>query len=161
MRLPKHRQKGAVPPVLGNGHHFQVSLPARHRLREANVQGVEACIELMPGVPQIAVFDTAFHTTMPAHAYRYAIPKEAYTKWAIRRYGFHGTSHKFVAAELEKVMGRKGKFIICHVGNGASVSRRLRPCEVFSRGAAGHRLLRHRLLGHAPAAVYQIGAGFD
>jgi len=88
----------------------------------ANVQGVEACIELMPGVPQIAVFDTAFHTTMPAHAYRYAIPKEAYTKWAIRRYGFHGTSHKFVAAELEKVMGRKGKFIICHVGNGASVS---------------------------------------
>ena len=88
----------------------------------ANIQGVEACKALMPNVPQIAVFDTAFHATMPAHAFRYAIPKDAYTKWGVRRYGFHGTSHKFVSAELEKVMGRQGKFIICHIGNGASVS---------------------------------------
>ena len=88
----------------------------------ANVQGVEACISLMPNVPQIAVFDTSFHTTMPDYAFRYAIPKEAYTKWAIRRYGFHGTSHRFVSNELEKIMGKKGKFIICHIGNGASVS---------------------------------------
>lgn len=88
----------------------------------ANIQGIEACQELMPGVPQVAVFDTAFHATMPDYAFRYAIPKEAYTKWAIRRYGFHGTSHRFVSAELEKVMGKKGRFIICHVGNGASVS---------------------------------------
>ena len=88
----------------------------------ANVQGVEACIALMPNVPQVAVFDTAFHTTMPAHAFRYAIPKEAYTKWGIRRYGFHGTSHRFVSQELENLMGGKGRFVICHVGNGASVS---------------------------------------
>ena len=88
----------------------------------ANIQGIEACQELMPGVPQVAVFDTSFHATMPDYAFRYAIPKEAYTKWAIRKYGFHGTSHKFIASELEKIMGKKGKFIICHVGNGASVS---------------------------------------
>ncbi len=88
----------------------------------ANIQGIEACQELMPGVPQVAVFDTSFHATMPDYAFRYAIPKEAYTKWAIRKYGFHGTSHKFIASELEKIMGKKGRFIICHVGNGASVS---------------------------------------
>ena len=88
----------------------------------ANIQGIEACKELMPGVPQVAVFDTSFHATMPDYAFRYAIPKEAYTKWAIRKYGFHGTSHKFIASELEKIMGKKGRFIICHVGNGASVS---------------------------------------
>ena len=88
----------------------------------ANVQGVEACMELMPNVPQVAVFDTAFHTTMPDYAFRYAIPKEAYTKWGVRRYGFHGTSHRFVSGMLEEVMGSKGRFIVCHVGNGASVS---------------------------------------
>ena len=88
----------------------------------ANIQGVEACMQLMPGVPQVAVFDTAFHTTMPAYAFRYAIPKDAYTKWGVRRYGFHGTSHRFVSSVLEEIMGNKGRFIICHVGNGASVS---------------------------------------
>lgn len=88
----------------------------------ANIQGVEACTALMPNVPQVAVFDTAFHSTMPAYAYRYAIPKEAYTKWQIRRYGFHGTSHKFVSEKLAELVGKKGKFIVCHVGNGASVS---------------------------------------
>ncbi len=88
----------------------------------ANIQGIEACMSLMPGVPQVAVFDTEFHTSMPDYAYRYAIPKEAYIKWGIRRYGFHGTSHKYIAGELEKLMGKKGKFIICHIGNGSSVS---------------------------------------
>jgi len=88
----------------------------------ANIQGIEACMNLMPGVPQVAVFDTEFHTTLPDYAFRYAIPKEAYTKWGIRRYGFHGTSHKFISAELEKLVGKKGKFIVCHIGNGASVS---------------------------------------
>lgn len=88
----------------------------------ANMFGIKACQEAMPGVPQIAVFDTEFHSTMPDYAYRYAIPKKAYTDWKIRKYGFHGTSHKFVANELEKLTGKKGKFIICHVGNGASVS---------------------------------------
>ena len=88
----------------------------------ANIQGIEACKALMPNVPQVGVFDTAFHTTMPAHAFRYAIPKEAYTKWQIRRYGFHGTSHKFVSEKLAELVGKKGRFIVCHVGNGASVS---------------------------------------
>jgi acetate kinase len=88
----------------------------------ANISGIKACEELLPGVPQVAVFDTTFHSTMPAYAYRYAVPKEAYTKWGIRKYGFHGTSHKFIAGELEKLMGKKGNFIICHIGNGASLS---------------------------------------
>ena len=88
----------------------------------ANIMGVEACKKLMPGVPHVAVFDTEFHTTLPDYAYRYAIPKKAYTDWSIRKYGFHGTSHKYVANELEKLVGKKGKFIICHIGNGASIS---------------------------------------
>jgi len=88
----------------------------------ANISGIKACEELLPGVPQVAVFDTTFHSTMPAYAYRYAVPKEAYTKWGVRKYGFHGTSHKFIAGELEKLMGKKGNFIICHIGNGASLS---------------------------------------
>ena len=90
--------------------------------QRANIQGIEACASLMPGKPQVAVFDTAFHSSMPDFAYRYAIPKNAYTDWKIRKYGFHGTSHKFIAEELEKLLGFKGKFIICHIGNGASVS---------------------------------------
>lgn len=88
----------------------------------SNIAGIKACQELIPGVPQVAVFDTTFHSTMPDYAYRYAIPKEAYTKWQIRKYGFHGTSHKFIAGELEKLCGKKGNFIICHIGNGASLS---------------------------------------
>lgn len=88
----------------------------------ANIAGIKACAELLPGLPQVAVFDTTFHSTMPDYAYRYALPKEAYTKWQIRKYGFHGTSHKFIAGELEKIMGKKGNFIICHIGNGASLS---------------------------------------
>ncbi len=88
----------------------------------ANIQGIEACMQLMPGVPQVAVFDTEFHSTLPDYAYRYAIPKEAYTKWAIRKYGFHGTSHKYIAGELAKLLNKDGKFIICHIGNGASIS---------------------------------------
>ena len=88
----------------------------------ANIAGIRACQKLLPGVPQVAVFDTTFHATMPAYAYRYALPKDAYTKWAVRKYGFHGTSHKFIAGELEKLEGKKGNFIICHIGNGASLS---------------------------------------
>ncbi len=88
----------------------------------ANIQGIEACMSLMPTVPQAAVFDTEFHATLPDYAYRYAIPKDAYKKWGIRKYGFHGTSHKYIAGALEKLTGKKGKFIICHIGNGASVS---------------------------------------
>lgn len=88
----------------------------------ANISGIKACQEVMPGVPQVAVFDTEFHATIPDYAFRYAIPKKAYTDWKIRKYGFHGTSHKFIANELASLTGSKGKFIICHIGNGASVS---------------------------------------
>lgn len=88
----------------------------------ANISGIKACEELLPNVPQVAVFDTTFHSTLPDYAYRYALPKEAYTKWQIRKYGFHGTSHRFIASELERLEGKKGNFIICHIGNGASLS---------------------------------------
>ena len=88
----------------------------------ANLLGVSACRKLMPGVPHVAVFDTAFHSTMPAHAFRYAIPKDAYTNWGIRKYGFHGSSHRYVSSRLADITGGEGKFIVCHIGNGASVS---------------------------------------
>ena len=88
----------------------------------ANISGIKACEELLPNVPQVAVFDTTFHASMPDYAYRYAIPKEAYTKWQIRKYGFHGTSQKFIDGELDKLMGKKGNFIICHIGSAASLS---------------------------------------
>lgn len=88
----------------------------------ANIAGIRACEEILPGVPQVAVFDTTFHATMPDYAYRYALPKEAYTDLKIRKYGFHGTSHKYIAGELEKLCGKKGNFIVCHIGNGASLS---------------------------------------
>lgn len=87
----------------------------------ANIAGIKACQAVMK-VPQIAVFDTEFHTTIPDYAYRYAIPKQAYKEWGVRKYGYHGTSHKFITSELEKLVGKNKKFIICHIGNGASVS---------------------------------------
>lgn len=90
-----------------------------------NIIGIEACEKIMPGVPQVAVFDTAFHQTMPAEAYMYALPYEYYEKHKIRKYGFHGTSHKYVANEVAKMMGKDLKdikVITCHLGNGSSVS---------------------------------------
>ncbi len=90
----------------------------------ANLEGIEAMEALLPGVPQIAVFDTAFHQTMPAEAYMYAIDYKYYTEDKIRRYGFHGTSHKFVAEKAAKLAGldiNNSKIISCHLGNGASV----------------------------------------
>ena len=88
----------------------------------ANLMGIKAVKELLPEVPQVAVFDTAFHQTMPAEAYLYALPIEQYHKYKIRRYGFHGTSHLFVSREAEKLLGHSGKVITCHIGNGASIS---------------------------------------
>ena len=91
----------------------------------ANLIGIEACEKLMPGTPMVAVFDTAFHQTMPPESYIYALPYEYYTKHGIRRYGFHGTSHKYVAeraAEILNVDIEDLKLITCHLGNGASVS---------------------------------------
>ena len=72
----------------------------------ANLMGINACMKLMPGVPNVAVFDTAFHQTMPPKAYMYGIPKEYYEKYAIRKYGFHGTSHKFVSKRTAEFLGK-------------------------------------------------------
>ena len=91
----------------------------------ANLIGIAACEEAMPGVPQIGVFDTAFHQTMTKEAYMYAVPYELYEKHKIRRYGFHGTSHKYVSQEAAKMLGKKPeelKMITCHMGNGSSIT---------------------------------------
>ncbi len=90
----------------------------------ANIMGMEICAELMPGKPNVAVFDTAFHQTMPDYAYMYALPFEQYTKHGIRKYGFHGTSHFFVSNEARAMLDKKNntRIIVCHLGNGSSVS---------------------------------------
>lgn len=91
----------------------------------ANLTGIRACMELMPETPMAAVFDTAFHQTMPMEAYLYGIPYAYYEKYRVRRYGFHGTSHKYVSRQAAKVLGErpeKLRLIVCHLGNGASVS---------------------------------------
>ncbi len=89
----------------------------------ANLMGIRACQAVMPKTPQVAVFDTAFHMTMPPKAYRYAIPTEYYENDSLRRYGFHGTSHKFVARRTAELVGKKEfKMVNCHLGNGSSMS---------------------------------------
>ena len=91
----------------------------------ANLKGVEAVSELMPGLPQVGVFDTAFHQTMPARSYLYAIPYELYEKYGVRRYGFHGTSHRYVSQRVCDYLGvnyGEKKIITCHIGNGGSVA---------------------------------------
>ena len=89
----------------------------------ANLTGILACREIMPDVPMVAVFDTAFHQTMPRKAYLYGIDYKYYEKYKIRRYGFHGTSHRFVSAEVARMLGRDDlKMVICHLGNGSSMS---------------------------------------
>lgn len=91
----------------------------------ANLIGVAACEKLMPGTPMVAVFDTAFHQTMPEKAFMYGLPYEYYEKYKVRRYGFHGTSHSFVSKKAAEVMGRPYedlKTIVCHLGNGSSVT---------------------------------------
>ena len=91
----------------------------------ANLIGINACQELMPETPMVAVFDTAFHQTMPEKAYMYGLPYEYYEKYAVRRYGFHGTSHSFVSKRASEILGKSYedmKTIVCHLGNGASIS---------------------------------------
>ena len=91
----------------------------------ANLIGINSCKKIMPGVPMVAVFDTAFHQTMPKKAYLYGLPYDYYEKYRIRRYGFHGTSHDFVSNRVAEILGKKRedlKIIVCHLGNGASVS---------------------------------------
>ncbi len=90
----------------------------------ANLIGIRACKELIPDVPQVAVFDTAFHQTMPDYAYIYGIPYEYYEKYKVRRYGFHGTSHSFVSKRTAEILGKDikdTKIIVCHLGGGASI----------------------------------------
>ncbi len=89
-----------------------------------NIVGIEACQAILPNVPMVAVFDTTFHSTMPNYAYMYALPYEMYEKYKIRRYGFHGTSHKFVSERAAEVLGKplsQLKIITCHLGNGSSI----------------------------------------
>ena len=90
-----------------------------------NILGIEACANVLPGVPQVAVFDTAFHQTMPDYAYIYGLPYDAYEKYRVRRYGFHGTSHKYVAKRVAEMMGEHMtdlRIITCHLGNGCSLA---------------------------------------
>ncbi len=90
----------------------------------AHIQGIEGCLTVMPDTPQVLVFDTAFHQTMAPEAYTYALPYELYEKYGVRRYGAHGTSHRFVTGEMLKILGRTEgtRIITCHIGNGSSVS---------------------------------------
>ena len=90
-----------------------------------NIMGIEACQQLMPAIPQVCVFDTAYHQTMPEHAFLYGIPYEKYEKYKIRKFGFHGTSHKYVAQRAADFLGKpisELKIITCHLGNGSSIS---------------------------------------
>ena len=89
----------------------------------AHIMGIKACQNVMPNVPQVAVFDTAFHQTMPAEAYTYALPMSMIENDGIRRYGMHGTSHKFVSQEMNKILNKEdSKIVTCHIGNGSSIS---------------------------------------
>lgn len=108
--------------VINSLRKLEVLAPLHMR---ANIAGVEACIQHMPGVPMVAVFDTAFHQTIPKKAFLYGIPLEAYQKHKIRRYGFHGTSHRYVAGrvpEIMKIDKEDLKIISCHLGNGSSIA---------------------------------------
>ena len=91
----------------------------------ANIMGIDACKAILPGIPMVAVFDTAFHQTMPKKSYLYGLPHDLYTKYGVRRYGFHGTSHKYVSQRAAAMLGKNiedVKIITCHLGNGASIA---------------------------------------
>lgn len=92
--------------------------------QKANLEGIYACTKLLKKVPQVAVFDTAYHQTLPEKAFMYALQPADYTKYGIRKFGFHGTSHKFIASEVakKKYLGKKGKVVVMHIGSGASIS---------------------------------------
>ena len=123
--------------VLHGGHHFSESMLVTEDVYNAveyttplgplhvpaNLLGISACQKAMPGVPQVAVFDTAFHQTMPDFAYTYALPYRYYEEHHVRRYGFHGTSHRFVSAEAVRILGiENSRIITCHCGNGSSIA---------------------------------------
>jgi acetate kinase len=125
--------------VLHGGEYFKASvliteedIASMEKLKElgplhmpANIMGIKACEEIMPGTPQVAVFDTAFHQTMPRKAFLYALPYEMYEQHRVRRYGFHGTSHRYVSGQAAKILGRplnSLKMITAHLGNGSSLA---------------------------------------
>ena len=125
--------------VLHGGEKFSGSVVVNDKVIEAieeccelgplhnphNLTGIRACEEIMPGVPQVAVFDTGFHQTMPKHTYLYPLPYEYYEKYKIRRYGFHGTSHRYVSLRAAELLGKKPEeinVITCHLGNGSSIA---------------------------------------
>ena len=106
-------------------HAIEECIPLSPLHNPANLVGIRACAEVMPGVPQVAVFDTAFHKTMPKTAYLYALPYDYYQRLKVRRYGFHGTSHRYVSHRAMKLMGDPSsdlKIITCHMGNGSSLA---------------------------------------
>ena len=111
----------AITPAVMEALKVNIELAPLHN--PPNILGIEACTQLMPGVPQVGVFDTAFHQTMPAEAYIYALPYEYYEKYKVRRYGFHGTSHRFVTQRALAMLGKPdAKIVTCHLGNGASLA---------------------------------------
>jgi len=104
---------------------IEANVPLAPLHNPANLVGIKVALELFPGVPQVAVFDTAFHQTIPPHAYMYALPYELYEKDRVRRYGFHGTSHKFVAGEMAAILGKdlaETNMVTVHLGNGGSIT---------------------------------------
>lgn len=104
---------------------IEANIPLAPLHNPANLTGIVACAEVMPGVPMVAVFDTAFHQTMPRRAYLYGLPYDYYKRLKVRRYGFHGTSHRFVSIATAELLGRPVeslKLIICHLGNGSSIT---------------------------------------
>jgi acetate kinase len=104
---------------------IEAAIPLAPMHNPANLLGIRAISDINPQLPQVAVFDTAFHSTMPPEAYRYSVPKHWYEKHGVRRYGFHGTSYKFIVAKLAKILGKKPEevnTIVAHLGNGASIT---------------------------------------
>lgn len=111
----------AITPAVMEAIEENIELAPLHN--PPNIMGIEACAKLMPGIPQCCVFDTSYHQTMPAEAFIYALPYEYYEDYKIRRYGFHGTSHRFVAQRAYALLGNpEAKVITCHLGNGASIA---------------------------------------
>lgn len=113
----------AITPAVMQALEANIELAPLHN--PPNIMGINACMELMPKTPQVGVFDTAFHQTMPSEAFIYALPYEYYEKYKVRRYGFHGTSHRYVTERAVEMLGKPmadTKIVTCHLGNGASIT---------------------------------------
>ena len=120
---PKFTEATLVTDEVMNEYKKAIEYAPLHN--PAHIQGIDACTKIMPNIPQVLVFDTSFHTTIPEEASLYAIPYEYYEKYSIKRYGAHGTSHKFITKEAAKVLGKNKEdinIISCHLGNGSSIA---------------------------------------